>query len=92
MAVRFSHTQLVIFKTLYPMTKNLDLSKFKALADDNSKVTKMAKLVFNCLCVDNIVDKGENACNKRFPFFSPLCFQKPTSFRVVKSRDCSVKD
>ena len=53
----------------------LDLSKFKASADDNSNVAKMA--IFVCDKEENIVGKGENADNQHFLLF-PRCFQKLT--------------
>ena len=37
----------------------IDWSKFKAFADNNSKVAEMAKSVFGM--VENIAGKGENA-------------------------------
>ena len=46
-----------------PNNKILDLSNFKAFADDNLRVAKMAKFVFDR--VENIVGKGENAGNAK---------------------------
>ena len=42
-----------------PNDKMLDLSKFKAFADDNSNVAKMAKFVIDR--IENISGRGENA-------------------------------
>ena len=61
------------------MTKILDWSKFKAFADENLNMAKMAKFV--CDRVQNIGRKGENAGNQHFLLFS-RCFQSLPSFRV----------
>ena len=67
----------------------LDLFKLKTFADDNSNVAKMAKFV--CDRAENIVGKGEDAGYHHFLLF-PQCFQKMSFCRVVKMRDCVVKD
>ena len=59
----------------------LDMSKFKAFADNNLNVAKMAKLVSDNL--ENIVG------NAFSPF--PTMFSKVLFHRVVKSQDCVVK-
>ena len=68
-----------------PNDKNLDLSKFKAYADDKMYVTK--NLIFVLGKVKNILGKGENAGYQHFLLF-PTCFQKASTEMVVKSRDC----
>ena len=62
--------------TLYQMTKFLDLSKFKAIADGKSKVAQMLKYAVNR--AENIVGKGENAGYQHFLLFQQ-CFQKLSS-------------
>ena len=53
-----------------------------------TNVAKMMIFVFDRL--ENIVEKGENAGYQHFlPF--PQGFQKPSPFKVIKSRDCVVK-
>ena len=57
-----------------PNDKNLDSStKFKAFADDNLNVAKMAKFVFDR--VENIAGKGENAAYQHFLSFSHNVFK-----------------
>ena len=51
----------------------LDLSKFKAFADDKINVNN--KFKFDLGQVENIVGKGENAGYQHFLLF-PQCFQK----------------
>ena len=73
-----------------PNDKFLNLTKFRAFADDKENVAKIMISVFDR--VENIVGKGENAGHQHF-FFFLLCFQK-TSFsalRVVKSWNCEVE-
>ena len=41
--------------------------------------------------VENIAEKGENACYQHFLLKFPQCFQKDFFLWVVKSRDCVVK-
>ena len=67
--------------------KILDLSKFKAFADDKIIVTQKLKFVLGR--VENFVGKGENAGS-----FSPFPTMVSKAFfpRGVKSRDCVVKD
>ena len=48
-----------------PNDKTIDWPNFKAFADDNLNVAKMAKLVFDR--VKNIEGKGENASHQHFP-------------------------
>ena len=55
--------------------KMLDMSKFKAFADEKSNGAKMAKFV--CNRVENIVGKAGNAGYQYFLLF-PQCFQKAT--------------
>ena len=56
-----------------PNNKILNLSKFKAFADDNIILTKKLKFVLGR--VENIVGKGKNAGYQHFLLF-PQCFQK----------------
>ena len=70
-----------------PNNKFLDMTKFKAIADDNSNVAKMVISLFDR--AENIVGKGENAGYQHFLLF-PQCFQK-ASFPGSLSRDCVVK-
>ena len=53
--------------------KILDLSKFKAFADD--KITVTQKLKFELGRLEDILGKGEIAGNQHFLLFPP-CFQK----------------
>ena len=66
----------------------IDLSKFKAFADDNFNIAEMAKFVFDG--VENIAGKGENAGYQHFLLF-PQCFPKGFLFGVVNSQDSVVK-
>ena len=77
-----------------PNDKILDLSNFKAFADDILKVVQITICVSDR--VENIVGKGENAGYQHFllfPAFSPFptMFSKGFFVRVVKSRDCVVR-
>ena len=65
-----------------PNDQILDLSEFKAFADDNLNVYQ--KLKFALGKVENIVVKGENAGYQHFSPF-PTMFSKDLFFRVVKS-------
>ena len=65
-----------------PNDKILDLSKFKAFADDTRNVAKMMIYVFDR--AENIVGKGENAGYQHFLLF-PQCFQKALSFHHCNS-------
>ena len=56
----------------------LDLSKLKALADDNLYVYQISKFALGR--IENIVGKGENAGYQHFLLF-PQCFQKASSLR-----------
>ena len=58
--------------TLFPNNKNVDMSKFKAFADDNLNVAHSIEFFLDS--VENIVGKGENAGYQHFLFF-PQCFQ-----------------
>ena len=65
-----------------PNDNFLELTKFKAFADDNSNVAKM--VIFVCDRVENIVGKGENAGYQHFLLF-PQCLQKasfPGSLKI----------
>ena len=64
-----------------PNDKFLDLSKFKAFADDNLNVYQ--KLKFALGRVENIVGKGENAGYQHFLLF-PQCFQKASFLGSLK--------
>ena len=72
-----------------PNNKNLDWSKLKVFADNKINVTEKSKFVLGR--IENIVGKGENAGYQHFLLF-PQCFQKVSCFKVVKSRDCAVKN
>ena len=61
----------------------LDLSKLRAVVDDNLNVTE--KLKFALGRVENIVRKGENAGYQHFLLF-PQCFQKASSLGSLKVR------
>ena len=76
----FSKTFILRVKSL-PNEKILDQSKFKELEDD--KIDAIKKLKFALGMVENILGKGENACNQHFLLF-PKCFQKPPSSRWLK--------
>ena len=69
-----------IFKS-FPNDKTKDWPSFKAFADDNLNVTKMAKLVSDR--VENNAGKGENAGHQHFRLF-PQCFQKFTFSKSLK--------
>ena len=56
-----------------PDYKILALSKLKAFADDNSNIYHNVKFFFHC--VENIVEKGENAGDQHVLLF-PQYFQK----------------
>ena len=64
-----------------PNEKNLDWSKFKEFADNNSNVNQIVKFALGR--VENIVGKGENADYQHFLLFSQ-CFEKATSLRSLK--------
>ena len=59
----------------------LDLSKFKAFADDNLNVALIAKYV--CGGVENELKKEENAGYQHFLLF-PQCFQKASFTGLLK--------
>ena len=54
-----------------PKEKILNVTKFKAFADDESNAAKIAN--FLCDRVENTVGKGENDGNQHFYLF-PHCF------------------
>ena len=62
---------------IYPLPNDdiLDVTKFKAYADDKLVVAKMKISFFDR--VENTVGKGENAGNQHFLLF-PQCFSKPS--------------
>ena len=70
-----------LYKTLsndsnsLPNDKILDWSKLKELADNKVHVAQMRKIV--SVCIENIVEKGENAGYQHFLLF-------PQGFCVVK--------
>ena len=66
----------------------LDWSKMKAIADD--KLNTIDKLKFVLGWVENIVGKRRK-CFQNFLLF-PTMFSKGIFLRVVKSRDCVVKE
>ena len=59
----------------------LDLSILKAFADDKIDLTE--KLIFFLRSIENIVGKGENACNQHF-LLLPQCFQKVSQIGSLK--------
>ena len=69
--------------------KILDLSKFKAFADDKINVTKKTERSF----WDGKKTLWEKDKMLRLPAFSPIptMFSKGLFFRVVKSQDCVVE-
>ena len=77
---------LNFFSTFYQTTKFKSCPNSKR---DNLNVTKTAKFVFDR--IENNVGKGENADYQHFLLFLQ-CFQKLSFFRVVKSRECFVKN
>ena len=64
-----------------PNDKILDLSEFKAFADDKIILTQKFILVLGS--VENIVGKAENASYQHFLLF-PQCFQKLPFPEVLK--------
>ena len=60
----------------------MDLSEFKACADDKLSLTQKLKFVLGT--VENIVGKGENAGFQHFLLF-PQCFQKLSFVEVLKA-------
>ena len=68
-----------------PNDKILDLSKYKAYADDTINMNQKLKLDFRR--VENIVGKGENDGYQHYLHF-PQCFLKGFFFRAVKTRGC----
>ena len=66
-----------------PNDKILDLSKFKAQADNKINVTQKLKSVFDR--VEKILQKGENAGNQHFLLF-PKCFFR----RLLPTRSSEV--
>ena len=75
-----SYFASLMFNSL-PYNTILDLSKFKAFADDKIKVTQKFKFTFRR--IENIVGKGENAGYQHFLLF-PQCFQKLSFPEVLK--------
>ena len=71
--------------TLYQTTQLLDLTNFKAFADEEINVAEKLKVVNGW--VENILRKGENAGYQHFSFSHNIFL-----LRVVKTRDCVVKD
>ena len=65
-----------------PNDKMIDLSKFKAFADDNLNVANKGKFVFDR--IENVAEKGENAGYQHFLLF-PQCFQKVTFSGSLKA-------
>ena len=72
------HFQQKQFNSL-PNDKVSDLSKYKAFADDNLGMSKMAEFVYDR--VEKIVEKGENAGYQQFLLF-PTMFSKGLFFKV----------
>ena len=83
-SVFFCHLQMFLLWTSLnslPNNRIVDLSKFKAFADDNTILTQ--KLKFLLIRVENIVGNGENAGYHHFLLF-PQCFQKVSFPKVLK--------
>ena len=78
----FKSIDNLLFFNPLPNDKILDLSKFKAFADDKIIVTQKSK--FSLGGIENIVGKGENSGNQHFP----TMFSKAFNSRGVKSQDC----
>ena len=73
-----SKRQHVTFNPL-PNNKILDMTKFKAFADDKLNVAKMTKMtIFLKDRAENTGGKRENAGYQHFLLF-PQCFPKPFS-------------
>ena len=64
-------------------------SKMKVFADDRINVTEKLKFFF--VRIENIVGKGEKTGYQHFLSFQQSC-EKASCFKVVKSRDCVVKN
>ena len=79
----FKSTDNLLFFNPLPNDKILDLSKFKAFADDKVIVTQKSK--FSLGRIENIVGKGKNAGYQNFLLF-PQCFQKLSIPEVLKVR------
>ena len=62
------------------------VTKLKAFAGDKLNVDKMTMSLSGR--IENTEGKGENTGYQHFLLFPP-CFPKPSSFGVVKSRDCA---
>ena len=82
--------QLIHGKPFNPLPKYkfLDVTKFKAFADDKLNVAKMAIFLFDR--AENTVGIEENAAYQHF-FLFPQFFSKVFFFGVVKIQDCVVK-
>ena len=78
---------MLCFLTL-PNNKMLDMSNFKAFADD--KIILAQKLKFVLEKVENIVGKGEKCWLPPFSPF-PTMFSKAFFPRGLKNQDCMVK-
>ena len=68
-----------------PNNKIVDWSKLKAFADRKIDVTEKLKFVLGRL--ENIVGKGEIACQEQFVLFLTE-FSKELNGRQVKTQDC----
>ena len=64
-----------------PTNKTLDLTKFKAIADNKINVAQLMISAFDR--VENIVGKEENAGYQHFLLF-PQCFQKASFLGSLK--------
>ena len=69
----------------FPKRQILDLSKLKAIADDNFKFDENGRKFFRR--VENTVGKGEIARYEQFLLF-PQCFQKALFPRGIKRCHC----
>ena len=77
-ATSFSHSFISL-----PHDNILNVTKFKAFADDKFNVAKMMISPYDR--VENTVGKGENAGCQHFLLF-PQCFPKPSSFGLLRVR------
>ena len=81
MAFNLDKNMISLFVNFLTNDKILDVTKFKAFADDKINVVQMMISVFDR--VENIVGKGANTVHKHF-LLLPQCFQKPSFLGLLK--------
>ena len=86
---RCMHLFLFPDLTLYQMAKLIYVIKLKAFAEDKLNVANMTIYVFDR--VENTLGKRRKCRLQAFSPF-PTLFCKAFFFRVIKSRDCVVKN